>query len=112
MSIRQLGQTLLGIALAVTPVALWVAWTPALLAWVLMGSLLSAALLVMLTEASPKGGAQEGARAGIPDEFVEEVQRLFPMIYHHSGRRSARFHKTMQHLHRLMERSGRSVTPR
>jgi hypothetical protein len=112
MSIRQLGQTILGIALAVTPVALWIAWTPAMLAWVLVGSLLSAALLVMLTEASPEGSARGSDSAGIPDEFVEEVQKLFPMIYHHSGRRSARFHKTMQHLYRLMEQSGRSVTPR
>lgn len=101
MSLRELAQTLLGLVLAVTPLAMWVAWTPALLAGVLAVALLSAGLLVLLTDALP--ARTPDVRARLSEEFLEEVQHLHPMIYHHSGRRSSRFHRTMR---RLARRSG------
>jgi len=101
MSMRHLAQTLVGMVLAATPVTLWIAWSPALLAGALGVALLGAGLLVLLTEAQPETGAEDGTR--LSEEFLQELQHLHPMIYHHSGRRSSRFQRTMRRLLQMME---------
>lgn len=98
MSVRRLAQTLLGMVLAATPVALWVAWSPALFVGTLAACVLCAALLVLLTEPAVRGAED---RVCLPEEFLDEVQGLHPMIYHHSGRRSSRFQRAMRRLARL-----------
>jgi len=100
MSIREVLQTLLGLVLAATPLLLWIAWSPAMLAGVIVVALLSAGLLLLVTESSPGARATERP-AQLSDEFFEEVQQLHPMVYHHSGRRSSRFHLTMRRLKQL-----------
>jgi hypothetical protein len=96
--LRAIAQTLVGLALAATPVLLWVAWSPAMFVVTLATCLLSAALLVALTEPAARD-AGEGVR--LPEAFLDEVQGLHPMIYHHSGRRSSRFQRAMRRLARL-----------
>ena len=96
--LRAIAQTLLGLVLAATPVVLWVAWTPALFVATLASCLLSAALLVVLTEPTARDAA-DGVR--LPEAFLDEAQGLHPMIYHHSGRRSSRFQRAMGRLARL-----------
>ena len=111
--VEQLGhasETVLGIVLAATPVALWVAWSPALLVGVLLTAIACSGLLVLLSEHLPRRGDQ-GTELDCPrDEagkIVEEVHQLFPMIYHHSGRNSPRFRRAMMRLSQLIEGSGR-----
>ena len=99
MSMRHLAQTGIGMALAATPVALWIAWSPAMLAGTLVASVLCAGLLVLITEPVAHG-SEDGAR--LSEEFVEEAQSLHPMIHHHAGHRpSSRFQRTMRRLARL-----------
>jgi hypothetical protein len=108
MSMRHAAQTLLGMVLAVTPVTLWIAWSPGMLAGALALGLLCAALLVLLTESR----SESTPPARLPEEFFEEVQQLHPMIYHHSGRQSSRFHRTMRRLSQMVKASGRGAAPR
>lgn len=100
MSLRAVLQTLLGLVLAATPLVLWIAWSPAMLAGVIVVALLSAGLLLLVTESTPEARAAERTDR-LPDEFFEEVQHLHPMVYHHSGRRSSRFHRSMRRLKQL-----------
>ena len=100
---RRAATTLLGVILALTPGALWIAWTPSLLIGVMAVALVSAGLLVLLTESSPRDPAAQDGKVALPEEFVDEVQRLFPLTYHHSAAGPARFRQTMERLsqHRL-----------
>lgn len=111
-------ETVLGIVLAATPVALWVAWSPALLIWVLLTAAACSALLVLLSDHLPRSEAQDDSarswrdKDGVPGEIVEEVHRLFPMIYHHSGRNSPRFRQAMARMARWIDGSGGAEPPR
>ncbi|MEW6687971.1 MAG: hypothetical protein AB1452_02660 [Pseudomonadota bacterium] len=95
---------LLGVVLAATPLALWIAWTPAVLAVVVAAALASASLLVLLHELAPPqaGGQPQVERPGLPEEFVEEIHRLFPLTYHHSGAPAARYRRAMDKLSRMI----------
>lgn len=111
MSMRHIAQTLVGLVLAATPVALWIAWSPAMLAATLAVAVLGAGLYVLLTEEETEpGGTHDGAR--LPDTFLQEVQQLHPMIYHHSGRRSSRFQRTMRRLSAMMKATERGAAAR
>ena len=90
-------RTFLGIVLAVTPAALWIAWTPGLLLGIMAAAIVAAALLVLLTEASP-AQARGDDRATLPPQFIEEVHRLFPLTYHHSAHGPSRFRRAMKRL--------------
>ena len=103
-----IGMTGLGLILAVTPVALWVAWTETLFLAILAVALLSAALLVLLAHfTQPEAGhprtrdGGEEAAVVLPDDFVSEVHRIFPLTYHHSLAGRARFRRAMEKLLRL-----------
>ncbi len=95
--------------LAATPLALWIAWSPALLAATLAVAVLGAGLLVLLTEKTERSGED---RACLPEAFLQEMQQLHPMVYHHSGRRSSRFRRTMRRLSRIMKGTERGAAPR
>jgi hypothetical protein len=116
--LAEAGATVLGIILAATPVALWVAWTPALLGAVLLAALVCSALLILLAECAPdRDQSETGAQGlregdGIPGAIVEEVHGVFPLIYHHSGRRNSRFRHAMERVSRLIEGRGRGANPR
>ena len=88
-------RTLLGVILAVTPAALWIAWSVSLVIAVMAVALVSAVLLVLLTESHE---AAKDERIELPEGFVEEVHRLFPLTYHHSSAGPARFRQAMSRL--------------
>jgi hypothetical protein len=92
---------LLGIILAVTPVTLWVAWTPAVFAVALAAALVSAALLAILHRFEPPVTRAQPA-PHLPEEFIAEVHALFPLTYHHSNAPAARFRHSMRRLSRLI----------
>ena len=101
--LRQVAEAGLGLLLAATPLALWIAWTPALVLGVMLAAVATAALLAVLAESAPR---QEESITGVPrlpEEFIEEVHRLFPLTYHHSHRPAARFRETMLRLARMVE---------
>lgn len=100
--------TVLGITLAAVPVALWVAWTPLVFVGVLIVGAVSAALLILfldhLHSAAGERADPSDARLGgaVPDEFVEEIHRIFPLTYHHGRIGRARFRRTMDKLRHLI----------
>ena len=102
------GSTVLGVMLTVTPVALWVAWTPTVLFVVVAVAIASAGLFVLLTEfRQPNAGRSPAAdgRALLPDEFIAEVHELFPLTYHHSRLETTRFRRAMERLSRMIKAS-------
>ena len=109
--------TALGMVLAVTPVALWIAWTAALVVWIMLVAVVCAVLLALVESSLPSARKQRdaagaGGRVILPEEFVEEVHRLFPLTYHHSRHETARFRQAMKRLSRLIEGSRPGDTPR
>ena len=102
------GTTLLGVILAVTPVALWVAWTATVLLIVVAVAIASAGLFVLLADLPHRAPGRPPAangRAVLPDEFIAEVHELFPLTYHHSRLESARFRRAMEKLSRMIKAS-------
>jgi UDP-N-acetylmuramyl pentapeptide phosphotransferase/UDP-N-acetylglucosamine-1-phosphate transferase len=105
------GATVLGIVLAVTPVALWIAWTATLVVCIMLVAVVSAALFVLLTELLQQRARNRSGRESassvvvLPDEFIEEVHRLFPLTYHHSRLETARFRRAMKRLSALIGES-------
>ena len=102
--LRRIAETGIGVVLAVTPVLLWIAWTPAIVVGVMATAVLAAALLVLLTESSGDHGGE--ARRQLPPEFIDEVHRLFPLTYHHSLHETPRFRRAMKRMSRLIEATG------
>jgi hypothetical protein len=100
--LQAVAETVLGLALAAVPVALWVAWSPFVFGLVLGTCFVCAALLVALTDsASASAPLGRGPLAAIPEAGVEELHRLFPLTYHHGRRRDPRFHALMEKLRQL-----------
>jgi len=89
---------LLGIVLAATPLALWVAWSPAVLFLVLAVAIACAGLLVLLNHLGGQSAPAATGRVELPEQFVAEVHQLFPLTYHHSHRPAARFRRAMRRL--------------
>lgn len=110
--LRHIAEGALGIALAVTPVALWIAWTPALVVWVMLAAATSAALLALLTDSAPTVRNDVASEPRLPELFIEEVHRLFPLTYHHSRRPASRFRETMKRLAAMIEENPPDKTSR
>jgi hypothetical protein len=99
----------LGIVLAVTPITLWVAWTPLVFMVAVAVAAVSATMLGLLH--GRRGSAHEDLDPGrppgtvqpvLPDGFVEEIHQIFPLTYHHSRIESPRFRRAMQNLRILV----------
>ena len=99
--LRHIGEAVLGLVLAATPLALWIAWTATLVLCVMLLALLCVVLLALLVESAPPGEHRDGETAALPPEFIEEVHRLFPLTYHHSRHETARFRQAMQKIAEL-----------
>jgi hypothetical protein len=95
---KRIAEVALGIVLATTPLTLWIAWTATLVLCVMLVSLLCAALLALLVESAPVGRTDGSGNAPLPPEFIEEVQQLYPLTYHHSRHETQRFRQAMQRL--------------
>jgi len=100
--------TLLGIILAAVPLALWVAWTEAMLLAVVGAAVVSAALLVVLIDFGPPeadssaAAAHDLRRRALPAEAIEEIHGIFPLTYHHSLVGRARFHRAMRRVMQML----------
>ena len=95
--------TLLGVILAVTPVALWIAWSATLVIAIMAIAMLSALLLAALTESGAPRHDGASGRVALPEEFIDEVHRLFPLTYHHSAAGPSRFQRAMSRLAHMMD---------
>ena len=95
-------ETLLGLVLAATPVALWIAWEPEILVGVLATTLVSALLLVLVHRRIAPQGDIHTPHPELRDEFFVEMHRVFPLVHHHRRKQSARFARAMQKVRRLV----------
>lgn len=101
------GQVFFGFVLAVTPVTLWIAWSPFVFFVAVAVVAVSAGMFVLLhhfeQQTGVGGAAAPGHRPGasLPDEFIEELQQIYPLTYHHSLHARARFRQAMEKLRRL-----------
>jgi hypothetical protein len=108
--IRTTVVTVLGVTLAAVPIALWVAWSQEIFFGVLAVGGLCVALFVLLVDSrAPRGEERShnggiGKRAELPDQFVAEIHRIFPLTYHHSRLGKQRFRRAMEKLRTLMPR--------
>jgi hypothetical protein len=101
--LSRIGETGLGIVLALVPVALWVAWTPIVWVVVMAVGFAAAALLIELSRrrASEDANALPGeAPPALPDTFTATIHELFPLTYHHSREGPRRFRSAMEKLRR------------
>jgi len=96
-------ETLLGIVLAATPVALWIAWEPEILLAVLALALASALLLVLVHRLDPaQHAAPTWRHPELRDQFFVEMHRVFPLVHHHRRTLSGRFGEAMRKVRRLV----------
>jgi hypothetical protein len=97
-----IGETGLGIVLALVPVALWVAWTPFVWVTVVAVGVVASALLVGLGYWRPQADEASSARRELPEEGIAAIHEIFPLTYHHSFRQTARFRRAMDRLRRVL----------
>ncbi len=101
--LSHIGETGLGLVLAVAPVMLWVAWSPIVWAVVMAVGFLAGTLLIALSHRQAAADASASAGEGppaLPDTFVATVQELFPLTYHHSREGPRQFRSAMEKLRR------------
>ena len=101
--------TVLGIVLALVPLALWVAWTEIMLMMVLAVAAVAAVLLTVLAELENRAVENngDGSREALTDEAMVEIHRVFPLVYHHSLNENARFRGAMERVRRLTTTSSK-----
>ncbi len=98
-----------GLILALTPLALWVAWTDAGFVIVLAAGATAGVLYWLLAGfrdplLEDRGPARDpGTRQALSVEFLTELSRLGPWTYHHRRMGDAAFRRKMESLLRLNE---------
>ena len=101
-----LGLIVLGLAVMVTPLALWAAWSETVLLIVLGVGALSAVLYCLLARFESPDPPGQGAPAvrrdelpdDLPDELLDELQSLHPFVYHNRLTREGRARRVMRRL--------------
>ena len=94
----------LGLVLMATPLALWVAWSDIALFVILASGVAAAVLycvLVRFEEPAEPGqdNTSESLRAEpLPEDLIEDVQRLHPFIHHHRRSGGRMFRAAMSQL--------------
>lgn len=103
-----IGVTVCGIVLAVVPLALWVAWSPNAFLLILVVCAVSVVLLGILVKRLPPrndgtdGQQDDDMKSVLPDGFVEEIHKIYPLTYHHSRIGRARFRRAMDRLRQMI----------
>ena len=107
--VRSTAMTVIGIVLALVPLALWVAWTEIMLMMVLAVAAVAAALLTVLAELENRADEDngDGLREALTDESIAEIHRVFPLVYHHSLNENTRFRGAMERVRRLTTTSSK-----
>ena len=100
---RVAAETVLGLVLAATPVALWISWEPEILFAVLAAALASALLLILVDRLdAAERAAPSWQRPELPEQFFAEMHRVFPLVHHHRRTESARLRDAMRRVRRLL----------
>jgi hypothetical protein len=105
--VRRFAATLFGLVVAVTPLALWVAWSDVMLLGVLLAGAAAAVLCGLLADdedsdpARPRESGPAAPEAG--ERFLGELTDLGPWIHHNRLRPDARFAARMDRLRQALQ---------
>ena len=105
-----IGLTILGLVLMVSPLALWVAWTDTILVIVLASALVAGVLYCVLARCekpvrpAPRDAADRIRREPLPEQAMDDLQTLYPFIYHNGPAGGPKFHAVMRRLKRHLGR--------
>ncbi len=104
-SLHEAVMTLLGITLALTPLAMWVAPNSTILAIVLTVSVVSgfAVWTLSLLGHSAPDNAVGDEPPRLPDKFVAELHKLSPLTYHHSGMGDTTYQRKIDSLRKYLD---------
>ncbi len=102
------GLMLLGFAMMLTPLALWVAWTETIFIVVLVTGAMAAALYSFLARFERPPAQSEPSDYVRPvillDKSILDLQRLHPFIHHHRPSGGPKFHTAMYHIKKHLYR--------
>ena len=107
-ALRNVGMIVFGIILALTPLALWVAWTETVFMIVLSVGAIAGVLCCVLAD-GPDAVLEDRRELSrprstepSPDEFVAGLHGLFPLIYHHRRIGDPFFQRKLDRLKKLL----------
>jgi hypothetical protein len=107
-ALRTICFTLLGMVVAATPLALWIAWTHAVFFAVLLIGAAAAALYCFFADVAnlrpmpPHAFPDTVRKATIADKVVRDVQRLQPFVHHHRPAGGPKFSAMVAQLKRYL----------
>ncbi len=105
--------TVLGLYLALTPLALWVAWSKQALLQIAGGAVAAAAVFLLCRWAAGDDGPADDARPKqtsriepphVSDAFLAELSNMGPWIYHNRLTAEPGFARKMARLRELLEK--------
>ncbi len=100
--------TLLGLILALSPLAMWLAPTTTVLALAVTASVTSGLALWLLSQLTGgDAGRNSGleprhAPARLPDRFIAELHKLSPLTYHHRPLGDPRYQRKIDRLRQYL----------
>lgn len=104
--VRELGLVLLGLLLAAVPLALWLAWSPAVYYGVFTVCFVAAGLYILLSRTGAAERVPPGARVEAParlsEAFIEELHQQTPLTFHHRRLGDQRIRNKLARLRALM----------
>jgi hypothetical protein len=105
--LREIGAVALGLILAATPLAIWIAWSDTVFIAILaicVGAMVSLIALVWFDKSDDAHRpAEERSNQGdsLDPEFIVELHRLVPFTYHHRRLGDVRIRRKMAKLRAL-----------
>ena len=97
-----LGLVFLGLILMATPLALWVAWSGTVMLIVLATGTTAGVLYCVLvrfekpTRSVDRSAAAEPGPEALPEQVMEELQKLHPFVHHNRSSQSPEFRAAMR----------------
>ncbi len=103
----EIAVVVLGMILAISPLALWVAWSETVFIVVLgVGAVAMGLLLALITLGDENDVDRRGRGRPIASpELIAEMHRLMPFTYHHRSLGDPRIRRKMAKLRALMQKS-------
>jgi len=107
--LHEAAMMLLGLTLALTPLAMWAAPNKTVFAIVLTVIVVSGFAvwaLSLISNSAPGHAATEKHASGparLPDRFVAELHKLSPLIYHHRGLGDPHYQRMIDSLRKFMD---------
>ncbi len=107
-ALRNIGMIVFGAILALTPLALWVAWTETVFVIVLAVGAIAGVLCCVLADGPDpvledrRELSRPQSTTTLPDEFVAGLHEIFPLIYHHRRIGDPFFQRKLDRLKKLL----------